>query len=212
MNALKFRQRHGISADDGFTLIELIVAMFVFSIFLAIMITSIVALTRGANRIQVAAVSANQELAVFQRLDRQIRYADGINQQGAGPSGAIYFEFRTPSDSASTHVTTCTQWRYDPVAKTVASRSWPDGNLGAATVWNVQLNNVANDGGANYPFQLNPVVSGGSSLEEFTLTLDAGNTTVKGNLISSTFVARNSTQNTSTGAGGPICPAAGSRQ
>lgn len=206
------RRRLHISArsDDGFTLIELMVAMMVFTIFLAIMLTSIVALTRGANRIKVAAVSANQELVVFQRLDRQIRYADGINAQGTGTSGDIYFEFRTPADSAPTQVVTCTQWRYDPTAETVASRSWPDGNLGAATSWNVQLNNVANDGGANYPFQFLPITGNGSSLEEFTLTLDAGNTTVQGNKISSTFVARNSTV-TQSNPGGPICPAAGSR-
>jgi len=86
MGALIERLRRGTvreaAADKGFTLIELMVAMMIFSIFLAIMITSIIALTRGASQVQVAAVSTNQELAVFQRLDRQIRYADGINQQG----------------------------------------------------------------------------------------------------------------------------------
>lgn len=208
MNALKLRLRHG-RADQGFTVIELMVAMLIFSIFLSIMITSIIALTRGANRIKVAAVSTNQELAVFQRLDRQIRYADGLNAQGAGAFGSIYFEFRTPDDSAPTGVTTCTQWRYDPTAMTLASRSWPDGNLSAATPWNVQLGNIANDGGANYPFQyIPPSGSGnGSTLQELTMTLDAGNATVKGSLISSTFVARNSADNS----GAAVCQAAGSR-
>jgi prepilin-type N-terminal cleavage/methylation domain-containing protein len=199
------RMRH--DGASGFTLIELMVAMLCFSIFLAIVGTSIVGLTRAASRIQVAAVSTNQELAVFQRFDRQIRYADGINLQGVGASGVYtYFEFRTPSDSTPNGLTMCTQWRYDPVAGTIASRQWTDGNLSSQTPWNVQLTNVANDGGPNYPFNFVPA-GGPITLEEEILTLDAGNANVKGGSISTTFVARNSGN-----ASGVVCPAAGSRQ
>jgi prepilin-type N-terminal cleavage/methylation domain-containing protein len=210
MKTLRQRLNRNENSQAGFTLIELMVAMMVFSIFLAIVITSIVALTQGANRIKVAAVSANQELAVFQLLDRQVRYSDGINAQGVGsPSGDLYFEFRTPADSAPGNVTTCTQWRYDPNAETIASRSWPDGNYANHSVWNVQLNNVANDGGPNYPFQFVPPTGSGSSLEELTVTFDAGNTTIKGDKISSTFVARNSLASATNAAS--VCAAAGSR-
>lgn len=199
------------SEVSGFTIIELMVAMMIFSIFLAIITTSVFALTRGSSRIQVAAVSTNQELAVFQRFDHQIRYADGINLQGISSTGKSYIEFRTPSDSTPSGLTMCTQWRYDPVAATVASRQWHDGVFSSATPWNVQLNNVANDGGANYPFQYIAPDPNARSLEEMVLTLDAGNVVVKGAAISTTFVARNSAV-TADNPGGPICPAAGSRQ
>ncbi len=206
--------RHGVlarprGAQAGFTLIELMVAMLVFSIFLAIVVTSILGLTRSASRIQVAAVSSNQELAVFASLDRQIRYADGVNPQGSGAVNK-YIEFRTPSDSTPTHTTVCTQWRYNPTAQTISSRTWTDGNLGSATQWNVMLTNVTNDGGTNYPFQFVNASSTGSSMEEMILTLDAGNSSVKGAAISSTFVARNSAV-TASNPGGAVCPAAGSR-
>lgn len=198
--------------ESGFTVIELMVAMLIFGIFLAIISTSILALTRSSSRIQVAAVSTNQELSVFQRLDKQIRYADGINPQGTGsPSGDTYFEFRTPSDSSATGTTTCTQWRYDPNARSIASRQWTDGDLSSATPWNVQLTNVANDGVAGYPFAFvaaNAAVVG--SMQEIVLTLDAGNAVVKGAAISSTFVARNSAV-TASNQPGAVCPAAGSR-
>ena len=203
-------RRARAEAQDGFTLVELMIAMMVFSIFLVIVVTSILGLTKSASRIQVAAVSSNQELAVFASLDRQIRYADGVNAQGTGSSGSIYIEFRTPSDSTPTHTTVCSQWRYDPTAQTLASRSWTDGNLGSATSWNVMLSNVANDGGANYPFQFVNASATGSSMEEMILTMDAGNASVKGAAISSTFVARNSAV-TASNPGGSICPAAGSR-
>jgi prepilin-type N-terminal cleavage/methylation domain-containing protein len=197
------------TATAGFTIIELMVALMIFSIFLAIITTSILALTRSSSRIQVAAVSTNQELAVFQRLDHQIRYADGINVQGTGPSGKVYIEFRTPANSTASGVTLCTQWRYDPVGATIASRTWTDGLFSSTqSVWNVQLTNVANDGGASYPFNFVPPDSIGRFLQEMTLTLDAGNTVVKGAAISTTFVARNSVP---TNPGGPYCSAAGSR-
>jgi prepilin-type N-terminal cleavage/methylation domain-containing protein len=201
--------REDSGRQSGFTIIELMVAMLVFSIFLAIITTSILALTRSGTRIQVAAVSTNQELSVFQRLDKAIRYADGINPQGTGAIDT-YIEFRTPGNSTASGVTTCTQWRYDPVAATVASRTWKDGNFSTVTAWSVMLTNVANDGGANYPFQYIAPDNAGRSLEEMVLTLDAGNTVVKGAAISTTFVARNSAV-TPTNPGGTVCPAAGSR-
>jgi prepilin-type N-terminal cleavage/methylation domain-containing protein len=200
-------REHGAS---GFTIIELMVAMMIFSIFLAIITTSVIALTRASSRIQVAAVSTNQELAVFQRLDHAIRYADGINLQGTGSSGASYIEFRTPSDSTSSGLTMCTQWKYDPTKATVASRSWQDGNFSTVSPWSVLLTNVANDGGPNYPFAFIAPDNNGRSLEEMTLTLDAGNSVVKGAAVSTTFVARNSAV-TPDNPGGSICPAAASR-
>jgi prepilin-type N-terminal cleavage/methylation domain-containing protein len=203
--------RDAETRSSGFTIVELMVAMMVFSIFLAIITTSVLALTRASSRIQVAAVSTNQELAVFQRFDRAIRYSDGINGQGTGPLGYTYIEFRTPSDSTPSGLTMCTQWRYDPAKANVASRTWQDGNYSATlSAWNVQLNNVANDGGANYPFKYIAPDSNGRNLQEMTLTLDAGNVVVKGAAISTTFVARNSAV-TPDNPGGPVCQNAGSR-
>jgi prepilin-type N-terminal cleavage/methylation domain-containing protein len=200
------------SRESGFTIIELMVAMMVLGIFLAIVTTSVVALTRGATKIQVAAVSSSQELAVFSRLDHAIRYADGVNAQGTGsPSGDSYFEFRVPSDSTPNNLTMCTQWRYDPASATIAMRQWQDGSFSSTkTAWDVLLRNVANGGGANYPFAFSAAAPPNQVLEEMTLTLYAGNTVVNGAQISSTFVARNS-KATPTNPPGPVCPATGSR-
>jgi prepilin-type N-terminal cleavage/methylation domain-containing protein len=213
MSAMSARRepRDSTRSDAGFTVIELMVAMLIFSIFAAILSTSILALSRGTSRIQVAAVSTSQELSVFSRLDHAIRYADGVNAQGTGALGDSYFEFRTPSDSTPNNLTMCTQWRYDPSLGTIAMRQWQDGSFATTqTNWDVLLRNVANDGGATYPFQFQPASPPNQLLEEMTLTLDAGNSVVKGGLISSTFVARNS-RSIPSNPGGPICPATGSR-
>ena len=133
MNALRQRLRRDEKSQAGFTVIELMVA-------------HVDLLNLPGNRDHLAR-RADPRCQPHQgcrgvgepgtrrlRAPRPpVRYSDGINLQGAGASGDIYFEFRTPADSAPSGVTTCTQWRYDPIAQTVASRSWPDGSLSSAT-------------------------------------------------------------------------------
>ena len=78
------------------------------------------------------------------------------------------------------------------------------------------MTNVANDGGSTYPFNMLPATNNGSAMQELVLTIDAGNTVVKGAAIQSTFVARNTTiqspSNTDDLVNGtsdtPICPGA----
>jgi prepilin-type N-terminal cleavage/methylation domain-containing protein len=180
--------------DEGFTMIELMVALLIFSIFLTVVMASIISLTKASTKVQVTSQSSSAELSVFQRIDREIRYADSINYPGVGaPSGDMYIEFRTPATSTASGATLCTQWRYDLATRTVQNRFWNDGSTPTAN-WQTDLTNVPNDGGANYPFQLLPATNAttGSTMQELKLTLDTGNVVVKGAAITTTFVARNS--------------------
>ncbi len=199
--------------DDGFSLTELIIAMLIFSIFITILLSSILGITRASNKAQVVAQTSSGVLSVFQTMDRQIRYADAINFQGAGPSGAQYVEFRTPAASSPSGVAMCTQWRFVPSTQTIQSRTWTE-SATPGTAWITNLTNVVNDGGSNYPFQLIPASAavGASLYQQLKLTVDAGNSPVSGASISTTFVARNSVaspSNASTHAVGvsdtPVC-------
>jgi type II secretory pathway pseudopilin PulG len=200
-------------------MIELMIALGIFSIFLAVVLSSVISITRASTRVQVTALSSSAELAVFQRLDHQIRYSDSINFPGIGaPSGDMYIEFRTPAESTTAQITLCTQWRFDLSTRSVQSRKWNDVVGAVPGAWETDLTNVANDGGANYPFQLLPATNNGSTMQQLVLTLDTGNAAVKGAAISSTFVARNSSIQSSSNtddlvlgtSDSPICPA-GSR-
>ena len=178
--------------DSGFTLVEMIIAMFVFAIFLSLLVSTIIGITRANTKVNVTAQTTSGILIVFQIFDRQIRYSDAINFAGAGPTGSRYVEFRTPATSSSSGTTTCTQWRFDPVGKTLASRQWTDGNSATATTFITRLTNVADDGGMTYPFQMTPASNGGSAMQQLVLSIDGGNAPVKGAAIVTTFVARNS--------------------
>jgi type II secretory pathway pseudopilin PulG len=199
-------------------MVELMVALAIFSIFLAVVLSSIISITKASTRVQVTAQSSSAELSVFQRIDREIRYSDSINFPGVGsPSGDMYIEFRTPASSTASGVTLCTQWRYDLASRSLQNRFWNDGSTPTSN-WQTDLTNMPNDGGATYPFQLIPATNStsGSTMQELVLTLDTGNTVVKGAAITTTFVARNSSiqspSNTNDVVPGksdnPICPGA----
>lgn len=192
-------------------------AMLIFSMFLTIVVTTVVSVTRASTRVQVRAVSSSQELAVFQSFDRQIRYADAINVPGTGASGDTYIEFRTPASSTANNVTTCTQWQYVPATGLLRSRQWADtaattpAGTWAPTLWHTELSNIANDGGADYPFTLVAASIAGSAKQQLDLHIDTGNAAISGAAITTTFVARNSSISSDSNHGIPVCPASGSR-
>jgi len=179
--------------DAGFSLIELIVAMGVFMIFIALVMTTTVTLARSATRSQLTAEASNASLTVFGSFDRQARYADAINFPGASLTGARYVEFRTPGNSSASGVTTCTQWRFIPNLQRLESRSWQDIPGTTLPAFTTKLTNVIDDGGADYPFKLTPASLTGSLMQQLTVTLHSGNASLNaGAAMSTTFVARNS--------------------
>jgi len=193
MRAVAARIRRGRRAgDSGFSLIELIVAMGIFTIFIAVFLTAVVSLTRATTQARVTAESASGALVVFQNIDRQVRYADSINYPGPGvATGGRYIEFRTPASSMATGLTTCTQWRYLPSKKRIEFRRWVDTAGSVASQWSTKLTNVIEKPDAGYPFALLPATS--TAKQQLVLSLDAGTAGTSGaTSISTTFVARNS--------------------
>ena len=215
------RMRGHLEADEsGFTLVELLAAMVVFSIFLAILLTSVIGITRASGRAQLLAQSSSAVLVVFQGLARQIRYANAINFPGTGASGARYIEFRTGAESSSTGVVTCTQWKFDPTTKRIQSRQWQDVAGAVATAWATKISTVVDLGGATYPFKMVPASIGGSAMQQLVLTVSSGTDLVSpGAAVSTTFVARNSSiqspSNSNVVVAGtsdtPVCLGTGSR-
>jgi len=191
--------------DDGFSLIELIVAMGIFLVFVSLFLGAVVGLARGTTKAQVTAEATTGVLLVFQSIDRQVRYADGINFPGTS-NGKTYIEFRTPAASAPSKVTTCTQWRYDPAKAVIESRSWSENPVSVATPWAVKLATVAPSSTPGYPFAMVPAGAAGSTKQQFVLTVKAGSESAAGVTdMSSSFFAKN----TNTGSPGNAANAAG---
>ena len=184
--------------DQGFSLLELIVALGVFSLFIAMAISTFSTIGNAVVTARSRANSATSVLDVFQTMDRQVRYADAINFAGLGPSGDSYIEFHVAASATTAGIATCTQWRYVPangtvgVPGTIGFRHWNEGATPPAG-WQIKATDVDGAASGIYPFSLTPATAGVSTLQQIVLTITAGNT-LPGNttLASVGFVARNS--------------------
>ncbi len=180
-------------AESGLSLVELMVSMVIFTVFIAIVLTSVVAISRSAVRTQLVGQSTNSTLVVFGNLDRQVRYSDSINFPGAGASGDRYVEFRVPAAStASGLAAICYQWRFAIANARLESRQWNEGDTSTMTAWSVKLTDVANDGVPTRPFELVPANMSDTPRQQLLLALNVGADAQKaGASMSTTFVARN---------------------
>ncbi|MGL4339452.1 MAG: PulJ/GspJ family protein [Rhodoglobus sp.] len=184
--------------ESGFSLMELLVAVSIFTIFITIVLTTTVAIAQNATRTQLIAESTNSSLVVFGRLDRQARYADSINFPGEGVSGSRYIEFRTPSTSSASGETMCTQWRYNPSAARLEWRQWVDDNPATLpSTFTTAMNNVINDTSKpTYPFAL--LRADSTSMQRMTVSISSGNEFMDvGADVNSVFSARNSSASSS---------------
>jgi len=202
--------------ESGMTLIELIVAMSIFLIFMAMMLGTTVTLAKSSSRTQITAQASNSTLTVFGAFDRQVRYADAINFPGSGASGARYIEFRTPATSSASGVTTCTQWRYSPRLARLESRTWQDLSGAVVGAWSTKQTDLIDDGGPAYAFELKPASVTGATMQQLVIRIHAGNSSLDaGAAMSTSFVARNSSTGSPSNTDSdnnkisdtPICPA-----
>ena len=190
----------------GFSLIELVVAMGIFMVFVSLFLAAVLALSNGTTRARLTAEASSGVLLVFQNADRQVRYADAISVPGNGASGARYIEFRTPAASARDFVVTCTQWRYQPATGSISSREWRDVAGATPTPWAQKLSGVVPNSDPAYPFALLQPGATGSTKQQFQLWIHSGKADHTGGAeIKTQFVARNSSTSSPTNVGGSIC-------
>jgi len=180
----------GARHDDGYTLIELTISMFVFSILAAVVLSALIGLSRATSDAQARSVSASGIVSVTQSLDRQVRYADSVNYPGEGTASRRYIEFRTPAASSPTGFTQCTQWRFLPADRRIETRTWQDGTAPTAS-WSTRMTEVVARAGVTYPFEMLPASPSGSLVQRLRITIEAGSART-GSESSLAFVARNS--------------------
>jgi len=192
--------------EAGFTLTELIVSMSIFLVVLTVFISGLISMSRATMRAQDVTDAGDSVRAAFQTMDKQVRYASSINFPGTGTSGSYYVEFITEAQPDGQDPL-CTQWRYDPTARTLAYRKWRDVSGGTVSPWLNVASDVRNTlGGAspNPPFTL--VRAGASYVrQELVVSVDAGRgaegaNAVIGADIGTVFVARNSSASSQSNA------------
>jgi hypothetical protein len=112
------------AGDRGATMIDMVVAMTLMSIFMSLFTGGVVRMFRSANRTQALTAAQTQVTNTFLRLDKEIRYAAGISTPG--PVGAdSYVEYVT----SFTGTAMCTELRLNVASGQLQRRTWQQGVL-----------------------------------------------------------------------------------
>lgn len=175
--------------DDGFSLTEIMVTMSVMSV-VTLLFTTGVAQLFAAQRHSDAVTSATQQIhTAFLRLDRDIRYASGINTGSTVASGNTYVAYAI----TNTGIVICNQLRLTPAGLLQARQK-----TGAAAVGGWQT--LASELIQPSSLTTYPATDGGNAYQQLVVSLTArggGATAAERETATFTFTALNSSVATS---------------
>lgn len=198
--------RRAVSLNDaGTSLIELVVAMVIMSIFLTLFTTAILMMTRSQNKVESVNATSTQLNQAFLALDKTVRYSAAISPPGvstAGGTGYWYVELRTTSTGSEM----CTQLRLNTSSRQLERRSWAPANLPQIAPSFAPLASFITNTASAQPFVLlDPALNKIAAYQQLTINLTSvsgsGNFQSTSNS-SFTFSALNSTVPAPTS---PVC-------
>lgn len=145
--------------EEGFSLIELMVATVVMLIVMAAAVTGVFEAQRGMNTIVDRSTSINEAQPFLDAIGEQVRQADAIAEYGgAGPYSQLWLYRASPSSAWNYK---CTVWLYDGTStaleayvsnSSVQLASPTRAQIAAAMTFQAQLPNVSPSTGSG-PFQ-----------------------------------------------------------
>jgi prepilin-type N-terminal cleavage/methylation domain-containing protein len=166
------RRRRAHDADEGVTLVEMLVATMIFSIILGIITTAIVAMVHQEQKESGQTNDLDAARKVIENLDHSVRYANAITTPGTGTDGSFYVEWQSGNIGQQQ---TCTQWRYVPSSGAFQWRTWEPPLSGVGTVtagsWATEAIGLS-PVGSTPVFSIAPT-SSSSSKEELDVTFKA---------------------------------------
>jgi prepilin-type N-terminal cleavage/methylation domain-containing protein len=181
----------GESGQAGFTVTELVVAMSIFAVLLAIFGAAIVSFTSATTRTLQTSDQATEARNAFNLFDRQVRSAAAVNRpQLVGANW--YVEYRNEAAIPSV----CTQWVLRTGTSTLAVRTWVSGVSAVATpsAWRTISTAVVNTP-AQPPFSFTAATVT-SPRQQLTIDLRFRRGTSPATVETSTFTAANTSTST----------------
>lgn len=149
--------------DDGFTVVEVVLAMAVLAVAFGVFATALRIMTTATSRVSSVGTSATAARQAGDLLGRQASVASAANIPGLGQTGTTwYVEFTTDAVRAGDDPQ-CTQWRYLPPA---AGRTGTLDYRTSSTVtrvvgtWQTVASSLVNDPLTQPPFTLYPPDAG----------------------------------------------------
>ena len=127
--------------DAGSTLVEVVIAMLVLSVLLAVFVRAVSLMTSTTTRVTTTGEVATEGRAASDALGRQLGTASATNTP-VQAGGNWYLEFSTDEVKAGGD-RQCTQWRYQSSTRRLEYRTWSTVTL-APTSWRTVSDAVVN--------------------------------------------------------------------
>ncbi len=116
------RHQRGAGDDAGVSLVELLVTMTITSTFFAIFLPALASMFTTSRAQQARSSNLDVNRLALTLLDRDLRYANGINVPVV-EHGSAYVEWQSGSTTSSGLQQTCHQWRVTAQGR-LERRSW----------------------------------------------------------------------------------------
>jgi len=122
--------------DQGFSLTEIMVSMSILSVVMVVVMGGIVHIYSAVTRTDNSSVARDQLGATFQRLDKELRYAQWVSAPGQ-VGGRWYLEYAIPTTASGSatgeRLEGCHQLTYNNGVLTLATWALPGTTPGTAT-------------------------------------------------------------------------------
>lgn len=184
-----------VHRDGGHTVLELLVAMSIFTTILAVIGSAILVMISDVRKSDNLSAANSSIRMVFSRLDKQVRYATAINRPVLVNGTDWYVEFATVDGH---NAAICYQWRLLGATDALQERSWY-GVPGTAPSFVTVATSVTNNPGTQPPFVFTPATLS-VPVQQLTVNVIVARgpkSTATVNM-TATFVARNTDTSTAT--------------
>ncbi len=131
-----------VRPEEGFTVIELAVAMFVLSVVLSVFFAALVSVQNAANREDHTGQNNDQARVAVEELDREIRSASVVYNPASEAVPNYAFRVYTLSNAA-TRGAVCELWQITSAGQ-LQNRTWPANTPSSATPWYTVATGIVN--------------------------------------------------------------------
>lgn len=175
--------------EDGLTLMELSIVMFMVTVVFAFCLTAVVSLQQSVVRTDARTQTLDQVRVAVQQIDRQVRSGNIFYSPFSSGSNLDLLIF-TQANGANR----CVEWQVDTTHQILESRSWTqtwqtDGSPSVAH-WSTIAIDVTNTS-ANPPFVLDPSSSYGSRVLNIDIATNVKSSQSSGNEVTDSVEGRN---------------------